>query len=150
MSDIQRHRCVLVEEWNDGKHYAYAEMHADDSGPWVTEADHRAAVAEAKRSGIALVFQARPGHDPMDDRHALTCAECYAMRKAHDNIYEQGKRDALAGKIVFTQDEWRDELARNQQVGLLAAAQRAGRACEKFGLSAKMEAVIIAAIKGES
>jgi nitroreductase len=41
--------------------------------------------------------------------------------QAVEAAYEQGQRDALAGKVVFTQDEWRAELARNQQVGLLAA-----------------------------
>jgi hypothetical protein len=38
-----------------------------------------------------------------------------------NTAYEQGQRDAIAGKVVFTQDEWRAELARNQQAGLLAA-----------------------------
>jgi hypothetical protein len=77
-------------------------------GKFITYADHCEALRQAEQAALQKGW----GGGMKDANLAVASA------------YEQGQRDALAGKIVFTQDEWRDELARNQQVGILAAVQR--------------------------
>jgi len=49
---IPRFRCVLVEQWKDVEHYAYAEMHADSNGPYVLAADAEAHEAAAVAASI--------------------------------------------------------------------------------------------------
>jgi hypothetical protein len=44
LPEVRRFRCVLVEQWNDGKHHVYAEMHAADDGLYVMHGDHVAAL----------------------------------------------------------------------------------------------------------
>lgn len=98
---MQRFRCVLVEQWNDGKHHVYAEMHIDEAGPWVQHADAEAAIAAARAERDAEFLRmenAWRDECGRRERAALTGANELRWMNGvtRDDSYAAGQRDMLA------------------------------------------------------